>query len=190
MPLGKNSRNTVQGNHGPVAIGDNPTIVMAQESALKQRIRHILSSDTSIEGYFSELEIYTRQKTAKSIKGLNEKFKDAGLESYLEHAIGCKEKFAKHLLENMYSLSYQRMIYLLIDEAICEFQHSIYPLIDAKSSPAQIMDAVRTKVFDRFFEATCDVSSDFNRSQIEGLVYYVTGNCYLRWGASDHIQQG
>lgn len=178
----KNSQNTITENRGTVVIGDNPVLVVEQDSALKQRVRNILSSDQVINGYFSELEMYTRQKTTAEIKGLNEKFKDAGLEAYLEHATGCKEKFVRHLLENMYSLSYQRMLSLLIDEAICEFQHTIYPLIDANASPTQVMEAVRLRIFDHFFDATTDVCSDFNRSQIEGLVYYVTGNCYLRWG--------
>jgi ribosomal protein S8 len=181
MNLAKNSGNAITNNSGFANIGDNAVYNFAPQSGLKQRILKLLQDQSQISGYLSSLEVYTKQKTEHETVGLSAKFESAGFSSQIEYALEQKEKFVKHLVANMYAVSYQKILNLLIEEAISTFQLEIYPIIDQGADHATILREINNRVFSTIHNDTPDMDCEFNRSHIEGLIFYITGNCFLRW---------
>jgi len=186
----KNSDNVIKNIDGSVHVGDIhnkfPTL---DETGFRKKVLASLRNKDSISSYIDELAKFLNSKTEETTIGLERKLTEAGYTAFLDRAMDTKETFVKSLSKNQYSISYQKIIYAAIDEAISTFTYSIRPLINAGNSPSQVMSAVTSLIFERLYHDLADVAEyEFNKCILEGLVFFLTGNCFLRWAQDANIQ--
>ncbi|MEN9358931.1 MAG: hypothetical protein RL095_466 [Verrucomicrobiota bacterium] len=163
--------NTIQGNTGIAIIGDNNIINNLTSTGLKERIKKAIINDRSVSEFLEDLSLYMQPKSESSTIGLEEKFIQANMPIYyIEHALECKELFAKILHRNINSLSFQKIISILIDESISKFTNDIYPIIESGASPEEVKSQVNKIIIDYFYENTTD-SEMLNRRTLEGLIF-------------------
>lgn len=187
MNLGRNSGNDNSGNAGVIVNGDGNVIQQSAVTALKSRVMQALNEDASIAEYFSEFRSYTIPKTQLETVGLSEKLLAGGFDNYVDRAVACKEKFYKKFMKFQNSISFQNVVHVLIDAALNEFEYHIYPMIDRGETCDSIMSRTREIVFDKLYDDTSGTAIPFDRMTIEGLVYFVSGNCYIRWRRKDDL---
>lgn len=186
-----NSGNNLKNIDGPVHIGDIIHNYQAiDESGFRKKVIACLQNNDTVETCIEELATFMNKKTEETTIGLEDKLTKAGYSDYLERAMETKEHFVKLLSKNLFSISFQKIIHAAIDEAISTFTYSIRPLIEADQPPSQVMAVISDVIFERLYRDIADITEfDFGKCTIEGLVFYLTGNCFLRWAKNANIQQ-
>lgn len=186
----QNSDNIVENVTGPVHIGDQHNHYAAiDETGFRKKVMTSLKNKESVNSCIDELATFMNKKTEESTIGLEQKLTEAGYIDFLERAMETKEHFVKLLSKNMYSISFQKIIYAAIDEAISSFIYVIRPIIDSGSPPSQVMNRVSDQIFERLYRDVADIDEfDFEKCTIEGLVFFLTGNCFLKWAQNADIQ--
>lgn len=177
----KNSNNSISDVDGNVHIGDN-FYPEGSVSGFRKKVLSAINSKETVDTYFRDLELLIRGKTEEHTIGLERKLTNGGFDSIVERALETKEKFVLVLEKSQFSIGYQKIIYAAIDEAISKFTYSIRPMIDKGESKDVILGMISEKIFDSLFNDVADLEEfTFDKASIEGLVYFLTGNCLLRW---------
>ena len=186
-----NSENTINDVKGDVNIGDTYNRYEAlDETGFRKKVIACLRNKETVETCIEELATFMNKKTEETTIGLEKKLTEAGYSDFLQRAMETKEHFVKLLSKNLFSISFQKIIYAAIDEAISTFTYSIRPLIDADQPPSQVMAVISDLIFERLYKDIADITEfDFGKCSIEGLVFFLTGNCFLRWAKDANIQQ-
>lgn len=115
------------------------------------------------------------------IRDLTEKLEDAGFGYLIETAEELKEEVSKLIIRNQHYKSAQKIITYLLAEVESIFNaHIKSELLNVKEEAALKL-LLRTHLEKEIQAHLGDnVLEIFNR-QINGMVYFLTGNCHLEW---------
>lgn len=126
-----------------------------------------------------ELTHYSNKKY--DIRDLTEKLEDAGFGYLIEVGEELKEEVSKLIIRNQHYKSAQKIITYLLAEVESIFNANI------KSKLLDIREETALKLlFRTYLEKEIQVHLGdnvldiFNR-QVNGMVYFLTGNCHLEW---------
>ena len=126
-----------------------------------------------------ELTHYSNEKY--DIRDLTEKLEDAGFGYLIEVGEELKEEVSKLIIRNQHYKSAQKIITYLLAEVESIFNANIRSkLLDIREEAAlkllfrtHLEKEIQAHLGDNVLEI-------FNR-QINGMVYFLTGNCHLEW---------
>jgi hypothetical protein len=126
-----------------------------------------------------ELTHYSNEKY--DIRDLTEKLEDAGFSYLIEVGEELKEEVSKLIIRNQHYRSAQKIITYLLAEVESIFNAEIKSkLLGVREETAlkllfrtHLEKEIQTHLGDNVLEI-------FNR-QINGMVYFLTGNCHLEW---------
>jgi len=126
-----------------------------------------------------ELTHYSNKKY--DIRDLTEKLEDAGFGYLIEVGEELKEEVSKLIIRNQHYKSAQKIITYLLAEVESIFNANIKSkLLDVREETAlkllfrtHLEKEIQVHLGDNVLEI-------FNR-QINGMVYFLTGNCHLEW---------
>jgi len=126
-----------------------------------------------------ELTHYSNEKY--DIRDLTEKLEDAGFGYLIEVGEELKEEVSKLIIRNQHYKSAQKIITYLLAEVESIFNANI------KSKLLDVSEETALKLLFRIYlekeiqaHLGDNVLEIFNR-QINGMVYFLTGNCHLEW---------
>lgn len=113
--------------------------------------------------------------------GLEQKLTNGSRQHYIDFAETTKEKFYKKLFKNEYSESSQLIFAFLLGKIYSCFKIHIYPNI-LKNVEEEIInklieDCIITPIEDILGENLLRIFED----EIYGMIYYLTGNCHIKW---------
>ncbi len=126
-----------------------------------------------------ELTHYSNEKY--DIRDLTEKLEDAGFDYLIDVGEELKEEVSKLIIRNQHYKSAQKIITYLLAEVESIFNANIKnKLLDVREEAAlkllfrtHLEKEIQAHLGDNVLEI-------FNR-QINGMVYFLTGNCHLEW---------
>ena len=126
-----------------------------------------------------ELTHYSNEKY--DIRDLTEKLEDAGFGYLIDVGEELKEEVSKLIIRNQHYKSAQKIITYLLAEVESIFNANIKSkLLDVREEAA-LKILFRTHLEKEIQAHLGDnVLEIFNR-QINGMVYFLTGNCHLEW---------
>lgn len=119
----------------------------------------------------------------ETIIGLEAKLKAGNCSEYIEHAIKLKEIFVKRLIKLQLYESAQKILAFLLADIYGRFHNTVYPLIKQGNSQDQVFNAIQEDIIDpihKMFEE-CFLSLDLYKDEINGAIYFLTGNCHIKW---------
>ena len=140
------------------------------EEKLNQQVTYVI---------IDELTHYSNEKY--DIRDLTEKLEDAGFGYLIEAGEQLKEEVSKLIIRNQHYKSAQKIITYLLAEVESIFNANIKSkLLNVKEETAlkllfrtHLEKEIQAHLGDNVLEI-------FNR-QINGMVYFLTGNCHLEW---------
>lgn len=147
---------------------------------LIQKYHEEIENNPNLTYYISEIAHYLRDLDP-SPKGLNAKLTDAGRAADYDAAVELKEDFAKKLRNNMFSETAQKIYAFLLGYVLESFRAQIYPLILGGSSNMAIESAISQHVIQPVFSILEENVLEIHHSEIHGMLYYLTGNCHVKW---------
>ena len=177
--------NTVAGD---IAGRDvNKTFNAAREpSAMAKLVEQYLAetlADKSLSKWTAKLEYYLSNETSSDIRELEEKLNASGRADLLKEALIRKQSAYKAIMRQQGSKSAQTIYTFLMADIVVNFEQSVLPLVLDKASRKIVDDAMLEKVISPALQMLESNPLMLNKMDIQGLVYFLAGNCYVRWDA-------
>lgn len=150
---------------------------------LFERLAQEANEDKVLTGYIRQLEIYTRVVENEQVVGLEEKLRMAGRDRQLPLAAGLKENIFATLKANLFSPTYQMIAATLMAKVHERFETYVRPLIEDGADAAAIDKAVSQHITMPFAEEleACPQFEEVAVDYVRGMIYFLTGNCHIRW---------
>lgn len=140
-------------------------------------------SDPNIEIIAEALQHLMTPKEGEVVIGLEEKLKIASKpQETIDLARECKEQYAKKLYKQQFYNSSQQINLILLSTARNQFINYVYPLITQRRSDEEVSIALEEYVV-KHLQTMIDVDESFvfTPDDVWGIIYYLTGNCYIKW---------
>ncbi len=182
------TRTTQEGNTagGHIAGRDvivNNAGVPTSLGRLIQQYQTESAQDQTLKEFIDELSLFAQPIPEEPIQGLEEKLKAAGRSDELYEALRLKEIIYERLKSNIGSQAFQQIYAYLMGLARERFRAYVRPMIDEGAGNA----AIDTQIFARVVSPIlgeleqCGETHDFTGQSVRGLIYFLAGNCYVRW---------
>lgn len=116
------------------------------------------------------------------IMGLEEKLKQGGREKLISYALEVKERFHKKLMKtSQYSEIAQDINIYLLTKVRRGFLMEIYGLICNNESEEKINILIRERIIKPVQDDLGINLFRYNEDDIMGMIFFLTGNCHLKW---------
>lgn len=114
--------------------------------------------------------------------GLDEKLKQGGREKILFYALDVKDKFHKKLMQtSQYSLIAQDINVYILSKVRSSFMREIYFLICNNAPDEKINLMITERIIKPVQEDLGLNLFKYNEDDIMGMIFFLTGNCHLKW---------
>lgn len=165
-------------------ITHNQIIRSSQRLAdLVARCREELEGDSDLRGFIDDLLLFTDPIDPSQRPDLKGKMERAHRGDEVPRAVRLKELFWKRLDRNQFSPAAQEIYAFLLGLIQHRFRVHVVPLIRDGADRHEINDVVEEKVVGAVFREIDENPLTINIQQIRGMLYYLTGNCHVRWDA-------
>lgn len=189
--MNKITQKDIQTEYGDVAAGDinkpSTTYVFNNNNDLKSTIDELnklldeeRKNERTIE-ITEDLKDYQTKIAGENVIGLENKLTLGGREYSIEYALRVKEKFAKKLTRLQYYESAQKIYVLFLSIIECRFHSLIYPKIIKNDPEDEINLLIESQIINPILNSLGKNTINLNAADIQGMIYYLTGNCHLNW---------
>lgn len=151
-------------------------------STLYNRLNEEFNSNKEIDSIIDDLLSYT---TDTDVIGLEEKIKNGGREKYINRFIWLKQEYRKKLERFQNYPSAQKIHTLILADVLHKFMTYIEPLIEKKPTEEELRKKIDQFIVEPVFkiidEEGCDDIMGLNKTDVNGMIYYLTGKCHIKW---------
>lgn len=164
-----------------------PVISLPQKrtymQALIAQYRQEAAANPELQSIIAELQHYliAIDKAGQKVVGLEAKLSVAGREDDTQRATRLKEIFVKKLERNRLSETAQHIYAYILGKIHRVFRFDIQPLIKAEADRTTVDQAIYEKILEPVIAELEDNVLHINHDEMEGMLYFLTGNCHLRW---------
>jgi hypothetical protein len=161
------------------------TIHKGRESTAMTRIveqyRAETAADKALMAWTAKLEHFLSNAASPDIRSLEEKLRAAGRDDIIATALLRKQAASKAILRQQGSKSAQSIFSFLMADIVVNFDQFVLPLVQAGASRSAVDAAISQSVIDPALSMLEENPMDLDRLDIQSLVYFLAGNCYIRW---------
>jgi len=149
-------------------------------SQLFAKIEEERKSNAPLNQFIEELERFTKPKSGV-VKTLEQKLTEGEMQSFIEYALDAKETYSKFLMKHQFLKSAQEINVYLLALVRTYFNHQIYPVIQSGADQAAIGNLIVKNIVEPILAQLKEDTLGFTAEHIDGMLYFLTGNCYLEW---------
>ena len=148
---------------------------------LYERFQQEKEENQELREFCEELD-YFNSVIDEDIIGLEEKLRNGGREKLILYAKEVKERFHKKLIKtSQYSLVAQDINVYLLTKVRRGFMMEIYTLICNNESEEKINTLITERII-RPVQSDLGINLfRYNEDDIMGMIFFLTGNCHLKW---------
>lgn len=181
---------TIEGG-GKVVGGDdnsmtitthNLPVTKTKLSTLFECLKHKFETEEQTNCISEELRRY---QTDRDTIGLEQKLIDGDLEYLYEDASLLKEAYTKKLYRYQFYEPAQEIHVLILGQICQKFRYLIYPLIRKGEQQDIISKIISYEIVDPIMQTIqengCDDIMGLTPNDIEGMIYFLTGRCHIKW---------
>lgn len=150
---------------------------------LFQKMKDEASEDQVLCDYIRELEVFTRIVENEEVVGLDGKLKAANRSDQIDMALAMKEMVFAQLRQNVFSPTFQQIYAMLMGKIFEEFETWVKPAIMNGLDRQTVDELVSTRVIKPVM-LEVELCGDYHgiaTQTIRGMLYFLTGNCHIRW---------
>jgi len=131
--------------------------------------------------FIEELQDYMKRVPGHERRDLEQKLSEAKRDDLIANATFLKEKFAKKLYKHTFSPTAQRIFVDILAMINSSFQLKIKPMIIENESSRLVDKAIYDEIVKAVYYEVGNSDLEINMDHIQGMLYYLTGNCYIEW---------
>jgi hypothetical protein len=161
----------------PSSTTENKTLKKLLEEHEREK-----ESDPAYKHFTEELNQFFRKAYEKTPRDLQEKLTDGNREHIVQFALNAKDRVTRKIQKFSNFKSAQDVFTYLLANIQTAFKHQIESKIKSGHFQSyQIDDLVREQIISPYMETLDGNSLDIDLNDLYGLLYFLTGNCYLEW---------
>ena len=178
----------ISGHNSKVVGGDDHSTVhhnyqkTSKLSKLFDRLNDEYNSEKQIDRINEDLQRYLDRRDTI---GLEQKLIDANKEHLYEDAIWLKDQYARKLTKFQFFEPAQDIHAFLLSIVLEKFRNLIYPLIRDNKSDTELFKVISSDIINPLVsilqEEGCNDIMGLSSTDIEGMVYFLTGRCHIKW---------
>lgn len=179
----------IPGSNSKVVGGDDYSethihsqIQQTKLSALFDRLNKEFVENSTVNDIHEDL---LRFQTERDAVGLQRKLDDGNVQYLYDDAVWLKQEYAKKLTKFALFEPAQQIHAFLLAIVIEKFRNNIYPMFRDSKSHAEIMKCISENIVDPILniirQEGCNDVMGLCSTDIEGMVYYLTGLCHIKW---------
>ncbi|MBO0612595.1 ABC-three component system protein [Thiothrix fructosivorans] len=140
-----------------------------------------LDNDNEMMNFVEELADYLNDFPERNVIGLENKLKQANMDSLYDEAAILKERFAKKLYRGQLSHNSQYLYAQSLALINTYFAHKIKPLLNEGAPKSIIEKELLDEVFIPVLNNITKVDITINIDHVRGMLYFLTGKCHIKW---------
>ncbi len=148
---------------------------------MAENYRHEVEQDSAQQKFIEELQNYMKRVPGHEQRDLEQKLSAAKRDDLIDNAIFLKEQFAKKLYKHTFSPSAQNILVHILAMINSSFQLKIKPMIRENESSRLVDKAIYDEIVKTIYYEVGNSELEINMDHIHGMLYYLTGNCYIEW---------
>lgn len=177
------SNNTVQGD---LVGGDLLKVVMYPPpvSNLRTLLQSLAAKSIDADAeqrYRARLGHYAQVQDKDEPKGLQSKLVAGGHEVWLREALRNKDLFSKRLAESNLGGTgpaiYEHVMALILSR----FNAQVAPLVRDHADERELRTVMLSEIVEPICAELGSTELDLTSIEVEGIVWYLTGNCFINW---------
>jgi hypothetical protein len=157
-------------------------------SSLFEKLKEVCGSNTKVEVISEDLN---RFSVSRDSIGLEQKLIDGNRSHIIPDATWLKQEYYKKLTKFQFFEPAQQIHALLLGIVLEKFRNIIYPMIQGGSTDAEISRSVSLEIIDPIMktiqEEGCDDVMGLSSVDVEGMIYFLTGQCHIKWAKNDSV---
>lgn len=170
---------------GDIVAGDKLTINNVYSASplnrLYERLRSNAEADAHTKRIAEELQHYCTASTDGDVRGLEAKLAAADREHMLPTAQRLKQLATKTLMRLETSPLAQAILTLVLSKMYTDFTMYVTPAIEDGGTKQDVDLLIGKKVIDPAIEMLGDNDLMLTSAEIFGLLFFLGGNCHIRW---------
>jgi hypothetical protein len=155
-----------------------------------EQFRKEVAQDVVLGQVIDTLQHFLENVDADPALDLAAKLRLAGREKEIREAEAFKELFAKKVHRLLFSPSAQETFSYLLGRMYQLFRYRIRPLVESGRTPDEVDTALFEMVIDPIQELVDRNELPVQPQEIMGMLYYLTGNCHIKWHADARVSSG
>jgi len=159
----------------------------SQMSRMISKYRAETEKDREIKLIIEQLQRWQKRPVG-DVLGLEEKLRKGNRPDVIDTAIAAKDRFAKILIKHEYSPAAQEIYAYLLAKNFQLFSSVIFTKISRGASAEEIDKLLITEVYDKVEIILEDNPLDITPDEIMGMLFWLTGNCHLKWNRNADLQ--
>ncbi|EHN8832033.1 MULTISPECIES: ABC-three component system protein [Enterobacteriaceae] len=173
-------------NGGSIVGGDQKnyiTNIARSSNRTLDRLYQKLSQEDGVssgQDFCDKLKHYLATDTNPDIRDLETKLTDSDRTELIYFATDLKEKAFKAILKCQSSKTAQEIYALILDKIHTDFMLKITPLIQGEEDRV-VVDEKTSLILENISEMLGDNLLDLSEKDLLGLLYFLGGNCHIRW---------
>ncbi|OEA16662.1 hypothetical protein BBM55_14990 [Vibrio parahaemolyticus] len=141
-----------------------------------------IQKDEQYKEFSSQLNNFLERKVEGKLRDLGQKLTDGNRDFLLDYAMDVKERVSKKIMQFSHYKSAQELYTYILTNIRTTFLHEISPRIKSGDFKVyQINDLVEEKIIQPVLESVHGCSLNLDKEELYGLLYILTGNCYIEW---------
>ena len=138
--------------------------------------------DSDYKEFSNKLNDFLNRKVEGKLRNLGEKLTDGEREYIIEYAMEVKESVTKKIMLNSHYESAQKIFTYLLSNIRASFLHGVTSRIKSgKFQGYEIDDLVKEQIVEPTLASMDGCTLSIEIDEIYGLLYILTGNCYVEW---------
>jgi len=168
---------------GDVIGGDKITIATRRTPITELNERYIAASgdEEGLDGFIDALQHYWNKAANGDIRPLAQKLTESHRADAIADGERLKEQATKTILRFQTSRAAQELLSHVLAELYGRFMFDVKPSIQAGAERWVVDSLISEKVIGATLNELEDNVLGLRRTDLIGLVYFLTGNCHIRW---------
>jgi hypothetical protein len=169
--------------HGDIVAGDKITTSSRRTPITELNERYIAASgdEEGLDGFIESLQHYWDRATNGDIRPLSQKLTEADRIDAIDAGEALKEQATKIILRFQTSRAAQELLAHVLAELYGRFMFEVKPSIQAGADRVTTDGLISEKVIGATLNDLENNVLGLKRTDLIGLVYFLTGNCHIRW---------
>lgn len=171
-------------DHSVINYYPTPVIYRQDHSlrALVEEHEQEIKKDQNYKEFSEKLNNFLKRKVEGKLRDLQQKLKDGNRDYLLDYALEAKESASKKIMKYSHYRSAQEIYTYLLSHIRTTFLHEIAPRIKSGDfKDYDINELIEEKIIQPMLENIGGCSLFIDKDELYGLLYILTGNCYIEW---------
>jgi hypothetical protein len=163
---------------------DSPTIFNEDLTLKRLLAEHEREKELDCEyrEFSDQLNKFFSKKITQKQRNLESKLIDGNREYLIEYAMDAKERFTKKVQKYGLYKSAQDVFTYLLTNIRSAFMQEVCSMIQSGDfKNHQIDEIVTEKIIKPFLYTVQHSSLNIDQDELYGVLYFLTGNCYIEW---------